>query len=84
MTQANFPEVNKVLAENQPEYQKLPVFHDVESGQIICAYKLNFRDKVRILFGGKVWVSVLTFNRGFQPIFLTTKKSDVLITTKPE
>lgn len=80
MKPVKFPEVNMTFAEDQPEYTPLPGYKDPgPSGEFIFCMKLSFLERIRVLFLGKIWCSLLTFNRPLTPSFHTTKKSDVLI-----
>lgn len=76
MTLTKFPGHNIVFAENQPEYLPLPAYkfpHD-PTGQIVCCWKLTWRERIRILFGGVIWHSILTFNQPLQPQLLQADK----------
>ena len=78
MKPIKFKEHNIVYAENQPEYLPLPAHKNAtERGEVISCWKLSFKERVRILFTGKLWVSLLSFNKPLTPSFFTTKKSDV-------
>lgn len=70
-----FPEHNIIFAENQPEYLPLPAhrFGDKE-GRIVCCWKLSFLERLNILFKGKIWHEILTFNQSLQPQLLTLEK----------
>ena len=83
MKALKFPEVNATFAENQSEYLPLPGFkNDSPLGEFVFCMGLSFRERLKILFTGKMWVSLLTFNRPLTPSFLTVNKSDVLQKTK--
>ena len=65
-----------VLAKDQPEYIPLPVAHVQYSDGVrsmISCYRLTWRERLRILFSGKVWWEQLTFGRPLQPqkLYLT-------------
>jgi len=79
MTPKKFKEANVTFAKDQPEYQPLPAFRD-EKGEVITCWELSFRERLRVLFKGEIWLSMLSFNKPLTPSFMTTKKSDVLIT----
>lgn len=84
MKPIEFPEQNIVYAKDQPEYLPLPAFKsDDPMGQVVSCWKLSFSERVRILFTGKLWVSLASFHKPLTPSFFTTKKSDV-ITTRGE
>lgn len=79
MKPIQFKEANITFAKDQPEYQPLPAFKNQGmQGEVISCWKLSFRERVRILVTGKLWVCLLTFNKPLTPSFFTTKKSDVL------
>ena len=83
MKPTNFKEQNVIFAKDQPEYQPLPAFIEKsDKGQVISCWKLSIKERLRILFFGKLWCCMLTFNKPLTPVFFTTKKSDVLILNK--
>jgi len=81
MTPKQFKEANVTFSKDQPEYQPLPAFRNYSpQGEVITCWNLTFRERLRVLFKGEIWLSLLTFNKPLTPSFMTTKKSDVLIT----
>jgi len=85
MKPIKFPEVNRTYAENQPQYTPLPgCIIDSPQGEFVTCWKLSFRERVRLLFTGKLWVCLLTFNQPLTPSFFTTRKSDILTDKKAE
>lgn len=81
MKPKKFKESNVVFGENQPGYLPSPAFLDSgEQGEVVICWELSLRERLRILFKGVMWVSLPSFHRSLAPIFITTKKSDVLIT----
>ena len=68
MTPIKFKEHNIVFAKNQPEYLQLPAYHDKVGGRIFHCWRLTWKEKLKILFTGKLWIKVLTFNNPPQPI----------------
>lgn len=63
----NLPEV--VFAKDQPEYIPLPAFKTGD-GMVITRWSLTWRERIRVLFSGSIWLSVLTFNGPLQPVKL--------------
>lgn len=63
-----FPET--ILAKDQPEYIPLPVarirYSDGVQSMISC-YRLTWLERLRVLFGGKIWWEQLTFGDPLQP-----------------
>lgn len=66
---------NIVFGENQKEYQPLPALYD--SGTVITCWKLSWRERLKILFTGKFWLSQMTFGDALQP---QLPSADALIT----
>jgi hypothetical protein len=59
-------------AEDQPEYFPLPCYR-AEDGTVTIRWKLSWLERVRVLIGGCIWHSVLTFNTPLQPLKLETR-----------
>ena len=79
MEPKQFKEANVTFANDQPEYKPLPAFKNKSpQGEVVTCWNLSFRERLRILFKGEIWLSLLTFNNPLTPTFLTTKKSEVL------
>ncbi len=73
-----FPEQTVIIAKDQPEYRPLPAYHYNDTqGRIVCCWKFGLRDRLRVLFTGKVWHHILTFNRPLQPQLIVTDKPDM-------
>ncbi len=69
----NFKEVNVEIAKNQDNYITLPSYKANDSqGTIIFCAKFNWKERIKLLFTGKLWVSKLTFGNPLQPISLRT------------
>lgn len=66
MTPIEFTEQNVVFAKDQPEYLPLPAYRD-EDGTVISCWKLSWKERLKILLTGKLWLSILTFNAQLQP-----------------
>ena len=78
-----FNELNIIFGEGQPEYEPLPAFKNTsDQGEVVTCWGLSLRERLRILIKGEVWLSQASFNKPINPVFMTTKKTDVLITTK--
>ena len=81
MKPIEFKEQNIVFARDQPEYKPLPAFKD-KNGEVVSCWELSFRERIRVLLNGNIWLCLSSFNQPLTPSFMTTKKSDVLITQK--
>ncbi len=71
ITQKGF---NVVYAKDQEQYNQLPA-HKAEGtdGVVTSCWKISFWEKLRIVFTGKLFISVMTFNNPPQPIYPSTK-----------
>jgi hypothetical protein len=76
----HFPEANIVFGANQPEYRGLPAYKVPRSGagEIVCCWPLSWRERLRVLFSGRVWHTILTFNEALQPQLLDTRRPALL------
>jgi hypothetical protein len=79
MKPVKFKEVNVTYAENQPEYQPLPGFKNASpEGEFVFCMGMTLRERIKVLFTGKIWVTLLTFNNPLTPSFHSVDKKDVL------
>lgn len=63
-------------AEHQSEYFTLWAWRappDQPDGLRVSRWKLSWRERLRVLFGGSIWLSILTFNNPLQPVKLEAK-----------
>lgn len=75
MKAIEFEEQTVVYAKDQPEYAPLPAHCRLnDQGEIVVCWKLTFRERVKLLFTGKLWHSIYTFNRALQPQLLEVDK----------
>ena len=66
-----FPEQTILIAKDQPEYFPFPAFEaGGDDGKIIGCWQLTFRERLKVLFTGKIWHYILTFNKPLQPQML--------------
>lgn len=64
------PEV--VYAKDQPEYRQLPAYRESD-GTVVTRWRLSWSERIKLLFTGDLWLTVLTFNHPLQPVKLQTK-----------
>ncbi len=67
----DFKECNTVYAEDQPEYLPLPA-HKSDDGVVTSCWGLNIKERLKVLFSGKIFLQVLTFNKPLQPLKMVT------------
>jgi hypothetical protein len=54
-----------IFAKDQPEYLQLPAL--TNGHQVETQWKFSWRDRLRILWSGRVWLTFLTFGKPLQP-----------------
>jgi hypothetical protein len=59
-------------AKNQPEYLPLPTIR-LRNGTVVTRWKLTWAERLRVLLGGSLWLTVMTFHKPLQPVMLTTE-----------
>lgn len=83
MKPTKFKEQNVVYAENQPEYTPLPALKiNSENQEVISCWKLSFKERIEVLFLGRIWLSLLTFGKPLTPSFLASRKKRVFKISK--
>lgn len=60
-----------IYAKDQPEYIPLPAWKGPD-GMRVTRWTLTFRERMAVLFGGSIWLTLLTFNKPLQPVKLET------------
>lgn len=80
MKPIEFDEQTAILAKDQPQYLPLPA-HYVGNGHgdLIFCWQLSWRERVKLLFTGKLWHTVKTFNQHLQPQLLQVDKPDMQV-----
>lgn len=58
-------------AKDQPEYNPLPALVSSD-GAVVTGWELTWRERLSVLFGGKLFLSLLTFNQPLQPVQIAT------------
>ena len=78
MKPVEFKEQNVVFGKDQPEYKTLPalVFQD---GEVVTCWKLSWKELFKFVFTRKIYLSVQTFRRPLQPLYMTVSKERVVV-----
>ena len=76
MRNIKFKECNASFAKNQKEYLELQAF--VNEGVVVTCYKLSWRERLKILFTGKLWLGQMTFGTPLQPQKPSVNKKDLI------
>lgn len=79
MKPIDFPERNNMVAEKQEEYITLPSYIDPgPRGEVVFCMQLSFKERLTLLFTGKLWCSLLCFHKPVTPSYFSVNKKDVL------
>jgi hypothetical protein len=69
MKPIEFSGSNVIFAKDQKPYLPLPAYQDdIQGGRIFHCWQLSFRERIKILFTGRLWINVLNFHQPPQPI----------------
>jgi hypothetical protein len=78
MKPVKFKHQNIVFTKDQPGYQPLPALKiDSPNGEVVSCWKLSFKERVKIIFTGRIWLSLITFNRPLTPSYLAVNRKEV-------
>ena len=69
-----FPEQTVIIAKNQPQYIPLPAYISSDKNELTCCWELSLLERIKLLFTGKIWHSILIFNKPLQPQLLQITK----------
>jgi len=62
-----FDGCNTIYAKDQPEYLSLPAYR-TDDGHVISCWGLSFLERLKVVFSGKIYLQVMTFNKPLQPL----------------
>lgn len=81
MKPIEFKQQNCVFAKDQPEYQPLPALRlDTREGEVISCWRLSLRERIKILFTGKMWLSLTMFGKPLTPSFMSPFRKEIFKT----
>lgn len=70
MKPIEFPEQTIVWTKDQPPYLPLPAYTDAK--ETISCWALTWRERLRVLFTGRLWLRQWNFGSALQPQAPTT------------
>lgn len=70
------PEI--VFGEGQPEHRPLPAIR-LDDGEVITRWSLTWRERLRLLWSGSIYLSIHTFNHPLSPVRLSTKEPTIRV-----
>lgn len=65
MKPIEFPEQTQVWAKDQPPYLPLPAYSNER--ETISLWALTWRERLKLLFTGRLWLRQLNFGSALQP-----------------
>jgi hypothetical protein len=78
MKAVKFKYQNITFAKDQPEYTQLPARKlDTPSGEVITCWRFSLWERLQVLFFGRVWLSMLSFNKPLTPCFMAVGRKSV-------
>jgi hypothetical protein len=78
MKPTTFKHQNTVYAKDQPEYIPLPALKiESPNGEVVSCWKLSLSERLQVLFTGRVWLSLSTFNKPLTPSFMAVNRKEV-------
>lgn len=78
METVEFKHQNIVYAKDQSEYKPLPALKlDTQEGEVISCWKMSVKERLIVLFTGRVWLSLLSFNKPLTPSFMAVRRKEV-------
>jgi hypothetical protein len=76
MKPAKFKEANVIYGKDENDQLELPALK--QDKNIVCAWKMNFIERLICLFTGKVWFLMITRKYEVPATLMTVKKSQLL------
>jgi len=78
MKPIEFKDRNVVFAKDQTEYEPLPALRlNTPEGEVISCWKMSFKERIKVLFTGRIWLSLMSFNKPLTPSYLSVNRKDV-------
>ena len=79
MDPIKFPEANREIAKNQPQYRPMHVYIDPgPEGIVVSCWKLNWWERIQVLLTGKIWQSMFCFHEPVTPSKVCAFKNEIL------
>lgn len=78
MKAVEFKHQNIIYAKDQPEYLPLPALKlEGKEGHVITCWKMSFIERIKVLLFGRVWLSLMSFNKLLTPSYMSVNRKDV-------
>lgn len=78
MKPIEFKHQNVIFAKDQPEYSPLPALRIYSpQGEVISCWQMSFKERMKVLLTGKVWLSLASFNKPLTPSYMSINRKEV-------
>lgn len=74
MKPIEFEGCNVTIAKDQPQYQPLPAMISEDKKTVITEWQVSDEEKLAIVNGANIRLSIMTFGKPLQPLLLETSK----------
>lgn len=72
-----FPKALSIFGTDQKEYLPLPAYRHKDDWRCVSScWGMSLKDRIKVLFTGKVWVTMPTFGNALNPVKLSTDEPD--------
>jgi hypothetical protein len=71
------------IAEDQDEYGTLPALSIDNGERIVTRWTLSWRERLRVIFKGNIYLHVWRFGQPLQPVLLETTTPDLILPEVP-
>lgn len=82
MEPIQFKECNVIYGKDQHEYRNLPALKLEEHGTVVTCWRISWKERLRLLITGKMWIGIMTYNEPLMPLMASTKMSDIVVLEK--
>lgn len=77
MKPIKFPEALSIFGADQKEYLPLPAYRHKDDWLCVSScWGMSLKERVKVLFTGKVWVTMPTFGKALTPVKISAHKPD--------
>lgn len=80
MKPIKFEDANVTFAQGQRDYIPLPALAlETPEKHVITCWKLSWKERIIVMFTGRLWMSQLTFGNRLQPILPVTDRRELYV-----
>lgn len=77
MKPVTFPQALSIFGADQKEYLPLPAYRHKDDWHCVSScWGMTFKERIKVLFTGKVWVTMPTFGKPLSPVKVSADEPD--------